>query len=79
MEEEETKVPVRVRLVFADRNLLSKAQKSEGLRRSWVVISPDHKTVAEFCRNITSRFGLSTTSSHVVLLSVGLSKNLMCL
>ncbi|KAF3341554.1 hypothetical protein FCM35_KLT00192 [Carex littledalei] len=74
MEEEETKAPCRVRLVFADRHLLSKEQRSEGLRRSLVVIRPDLKTVAEFCRDITSRFGLSTTSSHGLLLWVGISK-----
>ncbi|XP_078170379.1 uncharacterized protein LOC144564651 isoform X2 [Carex rostrata] len=66
--EEETKVPCRVQLVFADRHLLSKGQRSEGFRRSWVVIRPDLKTVAEFCRDITSRFGLSTTSSHGLFL-----------
>ncbi|KAJ1704732.1 hypothetical protein LUZ63_004511 [Rhynchospora breviuscula] len=74
MEEEEAKAkakakaPVRVRLSFADQHLLSKAQKSEGLRRSWVVLRPELNTVADFSRDISTRFGLSSRSGHGLFL-----------
>ncbi|KAJ3709050.1 hypothetical protein LUZ61_012755 [Rhynchospora tenuis] len=70
MAEEETKAPVRVRLSFADRHLLSKAQRSEGLRRSWVLLGPELKTVADFSRDISRRFGLSCGSGHGLFLSM---------
>ncbi|KAJ4809696.1 Coilin [Rhynchospora pubera] len=70
MEEEEAKAPVWVRLSFADRHLLSKAQRSEGLRRSWVLLRPELKTVADFSRDISTRFGLTSGSDHGLFLSM---------
>ncbi|KAJ1703504.1 hypothetical protein LUZ63_003283 [Rhynchospora breviuscula] len=69
-EEKELEAPVRVRLAFANRHLLTKEQISQGFGRSWAAIRPELATVADFTRDISSRFGLSCSSSHGIVLSM---------
>ncbi|PKA45589.1 hypothetical protein AXF42_Ash010928 [Apostasia shenzhenica] len=49
---------LRFRLFFDDRRLLKKAQRSEGLRRCWILLKPGLATVADLASHIGERFGI---------------------
>ncbi|PKU78609.1 hypothetical protein MA16_Dca011166 [Dendrobium catenatum] len=49
---------VRFRLVFDDRHLLDKSQRSQGLRRCWFRLKPDMKNIGELASQIRECFGI---------------------
>ncbi|KAJ4889851.1 sphere organelles protein-related [Raphanus sativus] len=56
---------VRIRLVFEDQRILSKCQKKQGLKRSWVVLNPKyHPTVSQFSNHILYTFSLFEACPH---------------
>ncbi|CAH8382382.1 unnamed protein product [Eruca vesicaria subsp. sativa] len=62
---------VRIRLVFEDQRILSKYQKKQGLKRSWVVLNPKHnRTVSEFSNHILYTFSLFEACPHGLSLSM---------
>ncbi|KAJ4915555.1 sphere organelles protein-related [Raphanus sativus] len=62
---------VRIRLVFEDRRVLSKSQKKQGLKRSWVVLNPNcHRTVSEFSNHLLHTFCLLEACPHGLSLSM---------
>ena len=64
---------MRVRLSFEDQLVLSKSQKKQGLKRSWVVLDPKcHRTVSEFSDHLLHTFCLFEACPHGISLSVGL-------
>ncbi|KAJ3679080.1 hypothetical protein LUZ60_017091 [Juncus effusus] len=63
--------PVRVRLLFSDRHLLSKDQRAKGLRRCWAVLRRETATVGEFGEHVKRLFGLRCGSADELFLSMG--------
>ncbi|CAF1925005.1 unnamed protein product [Brassica oleracea] len=63
---------VRVRLLFEDpQRILSKCQKKQGLKRSWVVLDPKrHRTVSEFSDHLLHTFCLFEACPHGLSLSM---------
>ncbi|CAH8382933.1 unnamed protein product [Eruca vesicaria subsp. sativa] len=62
---------VRIRLVFEDQRVLSKTQKKQGLKRSWVVLNPKlHRTVSEFSAHLLHTFCLFEACPHGLSLSM---------
>ncbi|KAF8086367.1 hypothetical protein N665_0628s0018 [Sinapis alba] len=62
---------VRVRLLFEDQRILSKSQKKQGLKRSWVVLDPKcHRTVSEFSNHLLHTFCLFEACPHGLSLSM---------
>ncbi|KAJ0256837.1 Coilin [Hirschfeldia incana] len=62
---------VRIRLVFEDQRVLSKTQKKQGLKRSWVVLDPKcHRTVSEFSNHLLHTFCLFEACPHGLSLSM---------
>ncbi|CAH2038014.1 unnamed protein product [Thlaspi arvense] len=62
---------VRIRLVFEDQRILSKYQKKQGLKRSWVVLNPKcHRTVSEFSNHLLCTFRLFEACPHGLTLSM---------
>ncbi|OWM76131.1 hypothetical protein CDL15_Pgr009777 [Punica granatum] len=64
---------VRVRLQFEDRRILSKSQRKEGLKRSWIGLKPQHETVCDLASHILHAFELQDSCPHGLILSVRLS------
>ncbi|VVA91170.1 unnamed protein product [Arabis nemorensis] len=62
---------VRIRLVFEDRRILSKYQKREGLKRSWVVLNRKcQRSVSEFSDHLLRTFSLFEACPHGLSLSM---------
>uniref|UniRef100_A0A5B6YIN3 Putative coilin isoform X3 n=1 Tax=Davidia involucrata TaxID=16924 RepID=A0A5B6YIN3_DAVIN len=61
---------VRVRLVFEDRHMLSKSQKSEGLKRTWLVLKPEHGTISDLSSHLIHIFELDHSCPNGLLLSM---------
>ncbi|XP_072962465.1 coilin-like isoform X1 [Typha angustifolia] len=60
--------PVRIRLLFEDRHLLTKAQRSEGLRRCWFLLPPELATVADLADHVARRFCLRSAPPDGLIL-----------
>ncbi|ONK77632.1 uncharacterized protein A4U43_C02F8830 [Asparagus officinalis] len=68
MEEEEA---LRVRVVFDDRKLLTKPQRSEGLKRCWLLLRrPSISTISDLASYILTSFNLKLSCPHGLLLSM---------
>uniref|UniRef100_A0A1J3IRL6 Uncharacterized protein n=1 Tax=Noccaea caerulescens TaxID=107243 RepID=A0A1J3IRL6_NOCCA len=62
---------MRIRLVFEDQRILSKNQKKQGLKRSWVVLNPKClRTVSEFSDHLLHTFSLFEACPHGLSLSM---------
>ncbi|XP_078434605.1 sphere organelles protein-like protein isoform X2 [Wolffia australiana] len=61
---------VRVRVVFEDRRMLSKAQRKQGLRRSWLLLRPEIDTVESLVSYIIRTFHLRESCPNGLLLSL---------
>ena len=61
---------VRVRVVLEDPDLLNKTQNSEGLRRSWLLLKPQHKTISDLSSYLLRIFNLHDFCPNGLLLSV---------
>ena len=62
--------PVRLRLLFENSRLLRRVQRDEGLRRCWLLLSPELATVADLAAHVAARFRLRRTCPRGVVLSV---------
>ncbi|WOG88720.1 hypothetical protein DCAR_0207955 [Daucus carota subsp. sativus] len=60
---------LRVRVVFEDRNILSKSQRSVGLNRSWVFVKPQQlPTFSHLSAHLLNFFDLAQSCPHGLLL-----------
>ncbi|XP_064939362.1 coilin-like isoform X1 [Musa acuminata AAA Group] len=51
--------PMRVRVEFEDRRLLTKSQRKDGLRRCWILLGPHLPTVADLAAHLARTFALN--------------------
>ncbi|XP_047327527.1 coilin-like [Impatiens glandulifera] len=61
---------IRLRVSFEDRHILSKLQKSERLKRSWLLLSPQHKTISDVSYYLIEAFQLAHTCPNGIVLSM---------
>ncbi|XP_042398598.1 coilin-like isoform X1 [Zingiber officinale] len=65
-------MPMRIRLEFEDRRILSKSQRKDHLRRSWLLVRPENfATVADVAAHISDVFSLRRTCPFGLLLYMG--------
>ncbi|XP_057484962.1 coilin-like [Actinidia eriantha] len=62
--------PVRIRVAFEDRHILSKSQRSEGLKRSWLLIKPPHETISDLSSYLLHTFDLYHSCPNGIVLSM---------
>ncbi|KAK1314951.1 hypothetical protein QJS10_CPA06g01237 [Acorus calamus] len=60
--------PVRLRLHF--HGVLTKSQKSDGLKRCWILLRPDLATVSDLSCHIARSFEIASSSSDGLVLSM---------
>ncbi|XP_038712844.1 coilin-like isoform X2 [Tripterygium wilfordii] len=60
----------RVRVLFEDRNVLSKSQKKLGLRRSWILLKPQQETISDLASYLLHIFHLHDACPHGLILSM---------
>ncbi|KAJ0972476.1 hypothetical protein J5N97_020435 [Dioscorea zingiberensis] len=60
--------PVRIRLVFKERHLLTKSQRSEALKRCWCLVTPGIATIADLASHISRSFALHRSCPDGILL-----------
>ncbi|OAY74735.1 Coilin [Ananas comosus] len=68
--EGEVEGPVRVRVVFDDRRMLTRSQRAEGLRRCWLLLRPGIATVADLAHHVSRRFRLRRACPDGLVLSM---------
>ncbi|KAJ0428064.1 putative coilin [Helianthus annuus] len=62
---------VRVRLVFEDRSILTKTQRSDGMNNTWLLLKlQQHPTIADVCTHLLHIFNLRRSCPNGILLSV---------
>ncbi|VVA13303.1 PREDICTED: coilin [Prunus dulcis] len=61
---------VRLRVTFKERHILSKSQKTEGLKRSWVLLKPHHRTVSDLAAHLLHAFDLNASCPDGLLISM---------
>ncbi|XP_022735342.1 coilin isoform X2 [Durio zibethinus] len=61
---------VRLRLVFEDRKVLSKSQKKHGLKRSWILLKPQHQTIFDLSSHLLHIFHLRKSCPSGLILSM---------
>ncbi|XAR48119.1 hypothetical protein NMG60_11030835 [Bertholletia excelsa] len=62
---------VRLRVKFEDRQILNKSQRSEGLKRSWLLLKPPHETISDLSAYLTHIFDLYQSCPNGIILSMG--------
>ncbi|XP_057497050.1 coilin-like isoform X3 [Actinidia eriantha] len=60
----------RLRVAFEDRHILSESQKSEGLKRSWLLLKPQHDTISDLSSYLAHIFDLHRSCPHGIKLSM---------
>ncbi|KAK6242172.1 Coilin [Theobroma cacao] len=60
----------RLRLLFEDRNILNKSQKKQGLKRSWILLKPQHQTILDLSSHLLYVFHLHRSCPHGLILSM---------
>ncbi|KAL5991261.1 hypothetical protein ACLOJK_012168 [Asimina triloba] len=60
----------RVRLQFEDKRLLSKSQRSDGLKCSWLFLTPDVKTISDLSSHLIHKFALRHATPNALVLSM---------
>ncbi|CAB4264262.1 unnamed protein product [Prunus armeniaca] len=61
---------VRLRVTFKERHILSKSQKTEGLKRSWVLLKPHHRTISDLAAHLLHAFDLNASCPDGLLISM---------
>ncbi|XP_047316759.1 coilin-like [Impatiens glandulifera] len=61
---------VRLRVAFEDRHMLTRLQKSEGLKQSWILLDPQHQTISDISSYLIDAFQLAHTCSNGLILSM---------
>ncbi|KAL7196958.1 hypothetical protein ACSBR1_036882 [Camellia fascicularis] len=60
----------RLCVVFEDRHILSKAQKSQGLNQSWILLKPQHHNISDLSTYLTHIFDLHHSCPNGIILSM---------
>ncbi|XP_021293448.1 coilin isoform X2 [Herrania umbratica] len=60
----------RLRLLFEDRNILNKSQKKQGLKRSWILLKPQHQTILDLSSHLLYDFHLHRSCPNGLILSM---------
>ncbi|GMH31110.1 hypothetical protein Nepgr_032953 [Nepenthes gracilis] len=60
----------RIRLLFSDGHLLDKSQKSEGLKRSWLLLKPHHETIYDVASHLLDVYDLHHSCPNGIILSM---------
>ncbi|KAJ9549439.1 hypothetical protein OSB04_021982 [Centaurea solstitialis] len=67
----ETTPSLRLRLVFEDRSILSRNQRSEGMDHAWFLLkSQQHRTISDVCAHLLHIFKLGRSCPNGILLSM---------
>ncbi|KAL6969371.1 hypothetical protein U1Q18_029084 [Sarracenia purpurea var. burkii] len=61
---------LRLRVVFEDRHILSKSQRSEGLKRSWILLKTPHETISGLSSYLLHIFDLYRSCPNGIILSM---------
>ncbi|XP_024196820.1 coilin isoform X2 [Rosa chinensis] len=61
---------VRLRVEFKDRHILSKSQSTDGLRRSWILLKPQHRTISDLAAYLLHVFDLHDSCPDGLLISM---------
>ncbi|XP_058092445.1 coilin [Magnolia sinica] len=61
---------MRVRLYFDDRHMLSKSQRLEGLKRCWLLLTPDIITISDLVSLVIHKFALEDACPNGLILSM---------
>ncbi|XP_061994046.1 coilin isoform X2 [Rosa rugosa] len=61
---------VRLRVEFKDRHILSKSQRTDGLRRSWILLKPQHRTISDLAAYLLHVFDLHDSCPDGLLISM---------
>ncbi|KAI3694178.1 hypothetical protein L1987_77139 [Smallanthus sonchifolius] len=62
---------LRLRLVFEDRSILTKTQRSDGMNRSWLLLKlQQHPTISDVCTHLLHIFKLRRSCPNGILLSM---------
>ncbi|GFZ00043.1 hypothetical protein Acr_13g0014420 [Actinidia rufa] len=61
---------VRIRVAFEDRHILSKSQRSEGLKRSWLLLKPPHETISDLSSYLLHTFDLYHSCPNGIVVSM---------
>ncbi|KAL1289940.1 hypothetical protein AAHE18_20G094100 [Arachis hypogaea] len=59
---------VRVRVVFEEGHMLSKSKKKEGLKRCWLLLKPQYKTISDLSSHLQNAFKLHRTCPNGITL-----------
>ncbi|XP_020245336.1 coilin-like [Asparagus officinalis] len=62
--------PLRVRVAFDDRKMLTKSQRSEGLKHCWILLRPDIATISDLALHVHRSFNLQRSCPNGLLLSM---------
>ncbi|THG01094.1 hypothetical protein TEA_019534 [Camellia sinensis var. sinensis] len=60
----------RLCVVFEDRHILSKAQKSQGLNQSWILLKPQHHNISDLSTYLTHIFDVHHSCPNGIILSM---------
>ncbi|XP_009359233.2 coilin isoform X1 [Pyrus x bretschneideri] len=61
---------VRLRVAFKERHILSKSQRTQGLRRSWILLKPHHRTISDLAAYLLHAFDLHSSCPDGLLISM---------
>ncbi|KAM5567982.1 coilin [Rosa sericea] len=61
---------VRLRVEFKDRHILRKSQRTDGLRRSWILLKPQHRTISDLAAYLLHVFDLHDSCPDGLLISM---------
>ncbi|RXH72170.1 hypothetical protein DVH24_033708 [Malus domestica] len=61
---------VRLRVAFKERHILSKSQRTQGLRRSWILLKPHHRTISNLAAYLLHAFDLHRSCPDGLLISM---------
>ncbi|ONK63099.1 uncharacterized protein A4U43_C03F19340 [Asparagus officinalis] len=62
--------PLRVRVVLDDRKMLTKSQRSEGLKHCWILLRPEIATISDLALLVYRSFNLQRSCPNGLLLSM---------
>ncbi|XP_050120364.1 coilin-like isoform X1 [Malus sylvestris] len=61
---------VRLRVAFKERHILSKSQRTQGLRRSWILLKPHLRIISDLAAHLLHAFGLHRSCPDGLLISM---------
>ncbi|KAJ8438551.1 hypothetical protein Cgig2_024640 [Carnegiea gigantea] len=61
---------LRLRLMFDDGRILSKSQKKDGLKRSWLLLKPHHQTISDVVSYLLHHFDLYDACPNGIIFSM---------